>query len=285
MLKSTLSSVCSIITALVASALLFISMPSIAFGQDAAAIQNDGGRLSGIITDEAGPVAGVAVMVKGSTDGVSTGIDGDFSLSGLKINDVIVISMIGYDTQEITYTGQESLNVVLNVSSEFLDEVVVTALGIKRSEKALSYNVQQVNSDDIMAVRDANFISSLNGKVAGVTINSAASAGGASRVVMRGVKSITSSNLALYVIDGVPMYNMIGGGTGDGIYSSQPGTDGVADLNPDDIESITMLTGPSAAALYGNAAAAGVVMITPRRERKARQPLHSQTILRSPMSI
>lgn len=144
-----------------------------------------------------------------------------------------------------------------------LNEVVVTALGIKRSEKALSYNVQQLSGDELTTVKDANFISSLNGKVAGVNINSSNTTGGASRVVMRGVKSITSSNLALYVIDGVPMYNMMNGG-GGGIYDQQ-GTDGAADINPEDIESISMLTGPSAAALYGNAAAAGVVLITTKK--------------------
>ena len=273
MFKSTLSSMYSILLALATSVMLFIQMPTTAFAQASSINQTEGGTLQGKIIDDAGPVAGVAVMIKGSSGGVSTDLDGLFSLSGLKTNDVIVISMIGYTTQEITYTGQERLDITLSVSTEFLDEVVVTALGIKRSEKALSYNVQQVNSDEIMAVRDANFISSLNGKVAGVTINSSASAGGASRVVMRGVKSITSSNLALYVIDGVPMYNMMEGGNGDGIYSSQPGTDGVADINPDDIESITMLTGPSAAALYGNAAAAGVVMITTKKGSEGKTSL------------
>lgn len=236
-------------------------------------LRYSGGVLHGTITDDAGPVAGAAVMVKGGSDGVATDLDGKYSISGLKTNDVIVVSMIGYDTQEFAYTGQQTQDIFLKVSTEFLDEVVVTALGIKRSEKALSYNVQQVESDAIMTVRDANFISSLNGKVAGVTINSSASAGGASRVVMRGVKSITSSNLALYVIDGVPMYNMMGSNTGDSIYSQQPGTDGVADLNPDDIESITMLTGPSAAALYGNAAAAGVVMITTKKGAEGKTTL------------
>lgn len=223
------------------------------------------GTVSGIVTDENGPVIGAAVMIKGTPGGVTTGFDGEYTLTSLRMNDVIVVSILGYKDQEVVYTGQSKLDFQLKVSSEFLDEVVVTALGIKRSEKALSYNVQEVSSDAIMASRDANFISSLSGKVAGVTINSANSSGGASRVVMRGVKSITSSNLALYVIDGIPMYNMMNGGTSESIFSDQPGTDGVADLNPDDIESISMLTGPSAAALYGNAAAAGVVLITTKR--------------------
>ena len=268
MFKSKLSSMHSGIMALVLSAALFISMPFIALAQN----PNRGG-VQGVVTDESGPLAGVSVLVKGTTNGVTTNLDGEFSLSGLKLNDVILVSSIGYDAEEITYTGQTNLEVFLKTSTEYLEGVVVTALGIKRSEKALSYNVQQVEADAIMNVRDANFISSLNGKVAGVTINSATSAGGASRVVMRGVKSITSSNLALYVIDGIPMYNNLEGGAGDSVFDSQPGTDSVADINPDDIESITMLTGPSAAALYGNAAAAGVVMITTKKGKKGKVSL------------
>lgn len=142
---------------------------------------------------------------------------------------------------------------------------MVTALGIKREERALSYNVQQVSSEELTAVKDANFVNSMVGKVAGVTINAGANGpGGASRVVMRGVKSLTSSNTALYVIDGIPMFNLSNSGNASNM-SDQPGSDGVADINPEDIESISMLTGPSAAALYGNAAAAGVVLITTKK--------------------
>ena len=170
--------------------------------------------------------------------------------------------------QEISGTAYaiQAGTIRLKEDVKTLNEVVVTALGIKRSEKALSYNVQQLSGDELTTVKDANFISSLNGKVAGVNINSSNTTGGASRVVMRGVKSITSSNLALYVIDGVPMYNMMNGG-GGGIYDQQ-GTDGAADINPEDIESINMLTGPAAAALYGNAAASGVVLINTKKGTK-----------------
>ena len=223
------------------------------------------GTVTGVVTDDLGPISGAAVIVSGSSNGVMTDMDGRYTLSGVTMNDVIQISCLGYETQEILYSGQETINVTLATESEFLEGTVVTALGIKRSEKALSYNVQAVDGEELTAIKDANFINSLNGKVAGVTINSgAAGSGSAARVVMRGVKSITGSNLALYVIDGVPMYNMTKGG-GDGIYSDQPGTDGVADINPEDIESISMLTGPSAAALYGNAAASGVVLITTKK--------------------
>ena len=223
------------------------------------------GILHGTVSDETGPVIGASATVSGSMNGTVTDLDGHFTLEGLVRGDVITISCIGYENVEIVYSGQDNIAVRMNASAEFLDATVVTALGIKRSEKALSYNVQSVDGSSLTAVKDANFINSLNGKVAGVTINAGASGSGSgTRVVMRGVKSITKSNLALYVIDGLPMYNLSSGGSGS-IYSDQPGTDGVADLNPEDIESITMLTGPSAAALYGNAAAAGAVLITTKK--------------------
>ena len=245
------------------------------------------GIVSGIVTDESGPVIGASAIVKsgraGGTAGNSadgkningtvTDINGEFTLSSVPRNAVIEISCLGYETVEIIYTGQQRLRVELKSSSEFLEGTVVTALGIKRSEKALSYNVQAVDGSRLTAVKDANFVNSLNGKVAGVTINAGASGSGSgSRVVMRGVKSITKSNLALYVIDGVPMYNMNLGGSGS-IMSDQPGTDGVADINPEDIESVTMLTGPSAAALYGNAAAAGVVLVTTKKGQAGKTTL------------
>lgn len=220
--------------------------------------------IKGKVIDESGePLIGVNISVDGSSTGTITDIDGNFTIKAFS-NSKLKISYIGYATQIVAASNKEFYQIVLKQDAEVLDEVVVTALGIKRSEKALSYNVQQVKGDELTTIKDANFISSLNGKVAGVTINSSNTTGGASRVVMRGVKSITSSNLALYVIDGVPMYNMSNGGGGS-IYSDQPGTDGAADINPEDIESISMLTGPSAAALYGNAAAAGVVLITTKK--------------------
>lgn len=156
-------------------------------------------------------------------------------------------------------------------SAVAVENVVVTALGIKRQEKALSYNVQQVKAEDITTVKDANFMNSLNGKVAGVQINaSAAGVGGAARVVMRGAKSIYKDNNALYVIDGVPMTNISFGSNDDGLQGNYVGSDGVADINPDDIESISVLTGPSAAALYGSDAANGVVLINTKKGEAGR---------------
>ena len=238
------------LTAFVAVMVLNI-LPPVLRAQETA---TGGGTVSGIITDSQGPVAGAAVMIKGGAGGVMTGIDGDYALTGVKPGDVIVVSLLGYEELELNYNGQAVLNAVLNVSSEFLDEVVVTALGIKRSEKALSYNVQQVDSDELLRSKDANFVNSLNGKVAGVQINKSASGvGGATRVIMRGAKSLEGDNGVLYVVDGIPLVNTTIGKGNDVLGDSRATTEGIADFNPEDIESISVLSGPSAAALYGNA--------------------------------
>lgn len=236
-----------------------------AFTAPKALAQGGGVTVKGVVKDALGPVIGATIVTKSGTSGTTSTTDGSFALNKVKQGDVIVVSFIGYETQEIPYAGQTQIDITLVESSAQMDAVVVTALGIKRAEKALSYNVQQVKAEELTAAKDANFMNSLVGKVAGVQINAGANgAGGASRVVMRGTKSLTGSNLALYVIDGIPMFNMMNTASGSNM-SDQPGTDGVADINPDDIESITMLTGPSAAALYGNAAASGVVLITTKK--------------------
>ncbi|MGM9738073.1 MAG: SusC/RagA family TonB-linked outer membrane protein [Candidatus Cryptobacteroides sp.] len=235
----------------------------VAAAQEVAHFRGDG-IVSGKVTDANGPVIGAAVYVKGSSEGSTTDFDGAFSIKAQK-GDVIVVSIIGYETREIAYNGEQSLSIVLEESSTFLDEVVVTALGIKRSEKALSYNVQKVESEAINAVKDANFVNSLVGKVAGVQIQSgAAGPGSSTRVVMRGMKSIEKGNTALYVIDGIPMFNrnLDGGG---GVFGGSTGSESAADINPEDIESISFLTGPSAAALYGSDAANGVILINTKK--------------------
>ena len=218
---------------------------------------------SGTVTDSKGePLIGVSILVKGTSNGTITDMDGNFKIQAAK-GDVLEVSYIGYASQAITLANAQPLKVTLGEDTQILDEVVVTALGIKREQKALSYNVQQMNGDDLTTVRDANFMNSLTGKVAGVSINSSsAGAGGAVRVIMRGTKSISKDNNALYVIDGLPMFNVSTGSESGGTMSDQPGTNSVADINPEDIESMSILTGPAAAALYGSAAANGVVLIT-----------------------
>ena len=226
-------------------------------------------KVTGTIVDNTGePVIGATVRVKNSksgTNGVITDIDGKFTLTTTK-GAVLLVSYIGMNAQEVKVTGNGELKITLQPEAHTIDQVVVTALGIKRSEKALSYNVQKVSSDQLTKVKNVNFVNSLNGAVAGVNINaSTTGVGGPTRVVMRGTKSITGGNNVLYVIDGVPMLNKSGGDIGGGRYSSQPSGEGIADINPDDIESINVLTGPSSAALYGSAAANGVIMINTKR--------------------
>ena len=220
--------------------------------------------VSGIVKDENGlPIIGATVKVRGAQMGVVTDIDGKFSLK-TSVGSVLSVSYIGYKTQDIKVQEGGSLNIKLEPESKQLNEVVVTALGIKRSQKALSYNVQQVTSDELIRNKDANFINSLAGKVAGVNINtSSAGVGGASKVVMRGAKAIEQSSNALYVIDGVPMFNL--GQEGGKGFESSGTTEAIADINPEDIESMSVLTGAAAAALYGSRAANGAIVITTKK--------------------
>lgn len=222
--------------------------------------------VTGTIKDKNGePLIGVSVAVKGTTIGTMTDLDGNFSIR-VPEGKTLEVTYIGYVTQTLA-GNQSSFNVVLQESDVNLDEVVITALGIKRAQKALSYNVQEIKGEELTGVKDVNFMNSLSGKVAGVNINaSSAGIGGATRVVMRGSKSITKDNNALYVIDGVPIFNASNGGLSqNNEYADQPRGEGIADLNPDDIESMSVLTGPAAAALYGSNAANGAIVITTKK--------------------
>lgn len=230
-------------------------------------------NVAGNVVDGKGePLIGVTVLEKGTTNGTVTNMDGNYHITTQGATPVLVFSYIGYQPKEVA-VKENVINVVLEDGAQALDEVVVTALGIKRSEKALSYNVQKVGNDAVTTVKSANFMNSLSGKVAGVNINaSSAGMGGAARVVMRGPKSISQSNQALYVIDGIPVTGRSQGELkGDAMmYANQPGTESIADVNPEDIESISVLSGPAAAALYGSAAAQGVVMITTKKGQEGK---------------
>ena len=223
--------------------------------------------VSGRVTDAKGqPIIGASVIVRGTTLGVSTDAEGRFTLEvpAPASSQTLEVSYLGYETAAVPVGTRTSFAVTLRESTSEIESVVVTALGIKRQEKALSYNVQQVEASDITLVKDANFMNSLSGKVAGVTINASSSGvGGATKVVLRGNKSISQSSNALYVIDGIPMYNFGGGGGTE--FDSRGATESIADLNPEDIESISVLTGAAAAALYGSEAANGAVMITTKK--------------------
>ena len=234
--------------------------------------------IKGTVSDEYGePLIGVSVLVQGTTTGTITDIDGNYTLEILNDDAVLEFSYIGYQKISLRVAGASSFNIIMKEDAQQLNEVVVTAMGIERKEKSLTYATQQVKGDELMKVQDANFVNALSGKASGVTITpSAGGAGGASKILLRGNKSILGNNSPLIVIDGVPMTNNVNGQTGfDGgsnlTYSStSEGSDPLSLVNPDDIESLNILKGANAAALYGSAAANGVLMITTKKGKEGR---------------
>ena len=238
-------------------------------GNPAIGISQQDTKVTGVVEDEFGPVAGASVVIKGTTTGTMTDMDGHFTLEGLKKGDIIQVSFIGYATQDIPYTGQATLHVKLEEDSQKLDEVVVTALGMKRDKKALGYSMQELKGDELLSSREPNLANSLSGKVSGLQIvRSSNGVGGSSKIVLRGNNSLTGSNQPLIVVDGTPMDNFTGGV--DDVWGNS-GTDmgnGLSDINPEDIESMTVLKGASAAALYGSRAGNGVILITTKSGKK-----------------
>ena len=236
------------------------------------AVQQSGNhKVTGRVVDSAGePLIGATIMVEGSKDGVVTDIDGNYTINAAP-KAKLVISYVGYTAQTILVGDKTTIDVTLKEVANTMNEVVVTALGIKRAEKALSYNVQSVGSNELTRNKDANFVNSLNGKVAGVNISKSASGvGGATRVIMRGAKSIEGDNNVLYVIDGIPIFNFSGGRDSGIMGEGRVSSEGIADLNPEDIESISVLAGPSAAALYGSNAANGAILITTKKGKEGK---------------
>ena len=233
--------------------------------------QNGNHKVTGRVVDSAGePLIGATIMVEGTKEGAVTDIDGNFTINTTS-KSKLVISYVGYTTQTILVGDKTTIDVTLKEVANTMNEVVVTALGIKRAEKALSYNVQSVGSNELTRNKDANFVNSLNGKVAGVSISKSASGvGGATRVIMRGAKSIEGDNNVLYVIDGIPIFNFSGGRDSGIMGEGRVSSEGIADLNPEDIESISVLAGPSAAALYGSNAANGAILITTKKGKEGR---------------
>ncbi|UII27683.1 SusC/RagA family TonB-linked outer membrane protein [Fulvivirga maritima] len=241
-----------------------------------------------ISEDDGLPLTGVSVLIKGTTRGAVTDLDGKFSVEVEDENATLVFSFIGYETQEVIVGNQTELMIVLVPSIESLNEIVVTAMGIEKEERSLTYNVQELSGETINQVADANFVNNLNGKIAGVRINSSsAGMGGSSRVVMRGAKSISGNNNALYVIDGIPMPNLSVDQPSD-LYSGAGQTgDGISNLNPEDIESISVLSGAAAAALYGSSAANGVVLVTTKKGNKDHTSINitNNTLFLSPLVL
>ena len=238
-------------------------------GNPAIDISQQDTKVSGVVEDEFGPVAGASVVIKGTTNGTMTDMDGHFTLEGVKKGDIIQISFIGFATQDIPYTGQTTLNVKMQEDTQKLDEVVVTALGMKRDKKALGYAMQELKGDELLSSREPNLANSLSGKVSGLQIvRSSNGVGGSSKIVLRGNSSLTGSNQPLIVVDGTPMDNFTGGV--DDVWGNS-GADmgnGLSDINPEDIESMTVLKGASAAALYGSRAGNGVILITTKSGKK-----------------
>ncbi|MDY0780080.1 SusC/RagA family TonB-linked outer membrane protein [Tenacibaculum sp. IB213877] len=238
--------------------LLLALVVQISFAQDR--------MISGTVSDETGPLPGVSILKKGTTSGTETDFDGNYSIQA-KTGDVLVFSFVGMKTAERVIGSSNTLNIVLQ-GDNVLEEVVVTALGIKREEKALGYATQSVNSEDLTKVRDANIVNSLSGKIAGVNVTSSSGAVGAeSRIVIRGISTISGSAQPLVVVDGVVMDNTSYGNSTSGGGNSTP--NGLADLNQDDIESINVLKGGAATSLYGMRGANGVLVVTTKSAKKS----------------
>ena len=239
----------------------FASVPSVNEVQN---VQQDE-TCSGVVLDATGePVIGASVTVKGSSKGAATDIDGKFSLSGVKKGTTLHITYIGFEPMDVVYNGK-ALNITLKEDSKSLDEVVVTALGIKKDAKKLGYAVSSINSDDLTKTGGSNIATGLYGKATGVRIQSAPGGGtSAVSISVRGLSSISGNTQPLLVLDGVPIHN---GNANNGDYwsSQRIESNGLVDINPEDIENISILKGAAASALYGSEAANGVVMITTKK--------------------
>ena len=217
-------------------------------------------QITGSVSDDNGiPLPGASIVIQGSSSGTTTDFDGNFSIETSQ-GSILVISYVGYESQQIV-VGSSPINVQLT-SDNALDEVVVTALGLTREKKSLGYSVTEVDGDEINSIKDNNIASSLMGKVAGLNITNSGTIGSASRITLRGNNSVNGMNQALIVVDGIPI-NADGIESGQNAdYSSTVIGGGITDINAYDIESISVLKGPNASALYGSRAGNGVILIT-----------------------
>ncbi|WP_347159548.1 SusC/RagA family TonB-linked outer membrane protein [Pontibacter chitinilyticus] len=227
--------------------------------------------ITGKVTDASSnqPLPGVTVLVKGTTVGTATDADGTYTLNVPDAGNTLVFRFVGYQTTEKTIGNANTVNVSLPLDTKQLSEVVVTALGIERNRNELAYSAQQVDAEQITRTRNADFVNSLSGKVAGLDIKTNNTMGGSTNVIIRGYSSITGNNQALFVIDGVPVSNANNNSTDQ--TTGRGGADfgnAAADLNPDNIESVNVLKGAAATALYGSRAANGVIMITTKKGAK-----------------
>ncbi|UII74747.1 SusC/RagA family TonB-linked outer membrane protein [Flagellimonas sp. HMM57] len=225
--------------------------------------------VSGTITDENGtPLPGATIIEKGTTNGVQTDFDGNYTITVTGNNPVLVFSYVGFASQEIPVNGQSTINVALITDTELLDEVVVTALGITKEKKALAYATQQVESENLVRASNGNINTALQGKVAGVTVTTSGGITGNARLELRGSSSLQGDDQVLWVIDGVPFSTEENTSDAQDTFGGFSNGGGVIDINPDDIESISVLKGGQAAALYGSRGANGVVLITTKTGKR-----------------
>lgn len=251
--------------------------------------EGGGSTLEGLIKDDSGPLLGATVIVKNTTRGTTTDMDGKFRLEGLQSGDVLQVTYVGYDPYEVTYTGQTTLDILMTTTANQLNAVVVTAMGIERQSKTLSYAAETVGGDDVADIKSVNMINALQGKAAGLQITpNSTGAGGSSKILFRGNKSINGSNQPLVVVDGVPLMMNITSDQVDSNWGAQrDGGDAMSTINPDDIASISLLKGASAAALYGAVAANGAIMITTKSAMAGRLAVNvsSNTTIDTPLSL
>jgi len=218
--------------------------------------------ITGTVTDNTGvPLPSVNVIEKGTTNGTSSDFDGNYELNVSSSTATLVFSSLGFSTKEVGIAGQSRINVSLDEDAEMLGEVVVTALGIKKEAKAIGYAATEVGGAELSTVKVTNAINSLQGKVAGVNITgNSTGAAGSSRVIIRGNNTLTGNNQPLYIVDGIPIGNDNNGSAG--LWGGNDGGDGISSINPDDIESVRVLKGGAATALYGSRGGNGVILIT-----------------------
>lgn len=252
--------------------------------------------VTGKVTDASGEaLIGLTVKVAGTSAATATDIDGNYSIKVPAGGSELEFSYIGYQTVKQPISGKDKIDIVMRDNTKLLDEVVVTAMGIARKEETLSYSTQTVGGDELTRAKEANLINSLQGKSAGLVITpNSGGAGGASKILLRGNASMLGNNSPLIVIDGVPMQNSVngqmdmdGGGATMMADGSKETSDALSQLNPDDIESITVLKGANSAALYGSAASNGVLMITTKKgkEGQLRIDVSSSTTFETPLVL
>ncbi|MFI1771921.1 SusC/RagA family TonB-linked outer membrane protein [Thalassobellus citreus] len=232
--------------------------------------------ISGVVSDKNGlSLPGTTVIVKGTSNGVSTDFDGNYTIKA-NTGAVLVFSFVGYETQEVKIGSLNTINVVLQEDTQALEEVVITALGLSKEEKTLGYSAQSLKTDALNEGGQSNIVNAINGKVAGVSItNSSGAPGSSSNIVIRGSSSISGENQPLFVVDGLPINNNTDNGSSSGVltgtdyrdYGKTVGTNRAADIDPNDIASLTVLKGGAATALYGNRAVNGAIIITTKKGR------------------